>query len=439
MKIVYQRVGVKALFYSLIEYIFMISVVLSFRTPFAASLQGEYYLNEITAILSVILLVSEISRSKIKYNLFTRWAFIFLLYYAIMLLYISTGGMGNGVKKFAAKFLVLLPILSLTFALYLDEHKIINLLKKYSSVMSIIAVISLFFWLFGSVLHVVHPTGSFYAQWGTPYYYPSYYNLYFERQHGTVFGVKINRNMGMFLEGPMYSSCLVIAIAIELFLTEDLKFDDDIDIKRRHSHSLKQLLYPKTLILIIALITTLTTTGYIMLVFMIFLSFLINEPKNRQIKILKYFLTAFAAVAAFYLAYMIFLNKSTSMSWKTRMDDYIAGFTVWKQSFLWGVGFNNWSVVKSYMSLFRRDNLGFSNGIFTVLVEGGILLMSVYIFPIITCIYNALKQNKLGLAAFTVVVIIEFVVAVIHYEFLMMLMLALFYAFTICSMGKRAQ
>lgn len=119
------------------------------------------------------------------------------------------------------------------------------------------------------------------------------------------------------------------------------------------------------------------------------------------------------------------------------MDDYAAGFTVWKKSFLWGVGFSNWDVIKSYMSLFRRDNLGFSNGIFVVLVEGGLLLLSVYIFPIITCIYNALKQNKLGLAAFTVVVIIEFVVAVIHYEFLMMLLLALFYAVTICSMGKK--
>lgn len=439
MKIVYQRVGAKAVFYGLIEYIFIIFVILSFRTPFALAVQRDYYLNEITAILSVILLISEISRTKIKYTLLTRWVFVFSIYYVVTLLYIFTGGIENGVLPFIAKFLILLPALSLTLALYFDEHKIIDLLKKYCNIMCIIAVISLFFWLFGSILHIIHPTGSFNAYWGTAYSYPSYFNLYFERQYDTVFDIRINRNMGMFLEGPMYSSCLVIAIAIKLFLTEDLRYYDDNDIKRRHSRSLKQLLYPKTLILIIALITTLTTTGYIMLIFMIILTALINKHKNRQIKKLKYISTAFAAVAAFYLAHMIFLNKSTSMSWETRMDDYAAGFTVWKKSFLWGVGFSNWDVIKSYMSLFRRDNLGFSNGIFVVLVEGGLLLLSVYIFPIITCIYNALKQNKLGLAAFTVVVIIEFVVAVIHYEFLMMLLLALFYAVTICSMGKRIQ
>ena len=437
MKIVSHKVGAKAVFYGLIEYVFIIFVILSFRTPFALAIQRDYYLNEITAILSVVLLISEISRAKIKYTLFARWVFIFSLYYIVTLLYIFTGGIENGILPFITKFLILLPALSLTFSIYFYEDKIIDLLKKYCNIMCIIAVISLFFWLFGSILHIIHPTGSFYAYWGTAYNYPSYYNLYFERQSDKIFGVRINRNMGIFTEAPMYSSCLGIAIAIELFLMEDLEYCDNFDIKYKHLHSFKQLFHPKTLILILTLLTTLTTTGYIMLIFMAFLAFLINVPKNRQIKILKYIITMIVAAAAFYFAYVIFLNKSTSMSWKTRMDDYAAGFTVWKNSFLWGVGFNNWSVVRSFMSSFRQSNLGFSNGIFTVLVEGGILLLSVYVFPIFTCIYNALRQNKLGLAAFAMVVIIEFVVAVIHYEFLMMLLLALFYAFTICSMGKK--
>ena len=125
------------------------------------------------------------------------------------------------------------------------------------------------------------------------------------------------------------------------------------------------------------------------------------------------------------------------MSWKTRSDDYAAGFRAWMHSPIWGNGFNNFDSVKYYMSSFRRDNLGFSNSLFVVLVEGGILLLSVYALPAITCIYNAIKQNKPGIAAFTTVIIIEFVAAIIQFEFLMILLLAFFYSFTIYSIGKK--
>ena len=438
MKIVCHKVSIKADFYGLIEYIFILFVILSFRTPFALAIQRNYYLNEITAILSVILFISEISKVKLKFKLFNNWLCIFIPYYIAMILFVILGGIGNGITAFIAKFLIVLPVLSLTFTMYFYEHRIIDLLKKYCNIICVIAVISLFFWLFGSVLHIIHPTGYFYALWGTPYNYPSYHNLYFERQYVTIFGIETKRNMGMFLEAPMYSSCLVIAIAIELFLTDDLKYYEDVNKKLGYSFSLKQLLRPKTLILIITLLTTFTSTGAIMLIFMIFLFILINDPKNRLIKILKYIFIVFIAVAAFYFAYMIFLDKSTSSSWMFRTDDYYAGFRSWLDSPIWGNGFGNLSAAYVYMGSFRNGNYGFSNGIFVVLVEGGVIFMSIYLLPLILCIYNTIRQKKYGMTVFTSIILIEFIVAVIHYEFLMMLLLALFYSFTIYSMGKKS-
>ncbi len=437
MKIVYHKVSAETAFYGLIEYIFILFVILSFRTPFVAAIYNNYYLNEIIALFFVVLFISELSKVKIKYVLFNKWILIFLPYYAIMLLYIIMGGIGNGLKQFMAKFLIILPALSLTFTLYFSEHKIINLLKKYSNIMCVIAFISLYFWLFGSLFHLIQPTGNFYANWGGPHNYLSYYNLYFERQYATFMGINMVRNIGMFLEGPMYSSCLVIAIALELFLSDDLKYYGDYNKNYKYLHGFNRLFHPKSLILILTLLTTLTTTGYIMLILMIFLLILINNPRNRQIRLLKYAFTIVIAVVAFYLAHIIFLNKSTSMSWKTRSDDYAAGFRAWMHSPIWGNGFNNFDSVKYYMSSFRRDNLGFSNSLFVVLVEGGILLLSVYALPAITCIYNAIKQNKPGIAAFTTVIIIEFVAAIIQFEFLMILLLAFFYSFTIYSIGKK--
>ena len=438
MKIVYHKISAENAFYGLIEYIFILFVILSFRTPFAAAAYKNYYFDEIVAILSIVLFFIEAYKVKIKYILFNKWVSVFFLYYIIMIFYIIMGGIGNGLKQFIAKFLIILPVLSLTFSLYFYEHKIINLLKKYNNIMCIIALISLYFWFFGSILHYIQPTGKIYADWGGLYNYPSYHNLYFERQFLTFMGIKVLRNMGIFLEGPMYSSCLVIAIASELFLSDDLKYYEDYNTNYKYLHNFKRLFYPKTLILILTLFTTLTTTGYIMLIVMIFLLILINNPRNQQIKLLKYVFTIFIAIIAFYLAYMIFLDKSVTMSWKTRSDDYIAGFRAWMRSPVWGNGFGNlYAVVTQYMSSFRHDNLGFSNGIFVVLIEGGLVFISIYLIPVITCMYNSIKQSKTGIAAFTVVVMIEFSVAVIHYEFLMMLMLALLYSFTIYSISKK--
>ena len=80
-----------------------------------------------------------------------------------------------------------------------------------------------------------------------------------------------------------------------------------------------------------------------------------------------------------WLAFTVFDGKMQTSSGSTRLDDFAAGFKAWSRSPWFGYGFTNTDVVKSYMSAFRADNLGFSNSLFQTLVMGGVFWLTPYI------------------------------------------------------------
>ena len=92
-------------------------------------------------------------------------------------------------------------------------------IQYYINIMTLIGMISLFFWLFGSTLGIIKPTRLLFSNWGstpTPVY--SYYGLYFETQH--ING--IIRNSAVFTEAPMASLNVIIALVFQnLFNKKD--------------------------------------------------------------------------------------------------------------------------------------------------------------------------------------------------------------------------
>lgn len=421
----------------MLEYLFVLLVVLCFQTPYAKAITSKYYLDEFAVFTMIILFISRFFQIKLKTILINRTVLFLFIYYIVMFIYRIMSGMIYGEEAFYIKFFVVLPLLTIIFVSYYADKKIEKLITKYNNIMIIISIISLFFWVFGSLLHIISPTGKIYAYWGSAYYYPSYYGLYFERQGNVIFGIRSIRNSGIFCEAPMYSSCLVIAIASELFLLPELNANSinysSTRIKRNHI----KVFSWRVVVLIVTLISTLTTTGLVMLVLMLFLNFLRNNPRNRQIRIIKQVATLGVTICIFFIVYVILLDKSTSVSWLVRLDDYRAGFLTWIDSPIFGAGFNNLEVVQSHMSSFRRGNLGFSNALFVVLVEGGLAFLAVYFVPIFGCIKLASKQRKMGYVFFAIIIVIEFSVAVIQHELLMLMILALFYSYMIFGYGDK--
>lgn len=274
---------------------------------------------------------------------------------------------------------MLLQLIVISIYCYFVEESLDDTLKRFSNVVSLIATISLFFWVLGSLFSIIRPTGNFLLLWtGHPEYINSYFGVYFEAQRlvssANFMGMTIIRNTAIFSEAPMASFIFSLGFLFEFF-----------DSKRFFSK--------KSVVLILAIISTFSTSGYTVVVFAFILKYLflnINNKTEFQFKLMVFPLVLI--VSLIIVNYFISQKLDTS-SGITRLDDFYAGFMAWKDNLIFGNGFGNEYAYQKYMSAFRRDNLGFSNSPMLILSYGGIYLFAFYLFSAIIGIYNALKNK----------------------------------------------
>ena len=204
---------------------------------------------------------------------------------------------------------VYLLLLVVTYVWCKKADKVAGLLYKYERIIILIAGISLFFWIFGSVLKIVHPSGSIETTWsGTDdlLVLPTYYYLYFEPRGLTVIqSVSLLRNIAVFTEAPMCSFHVVVALLIELFIQRKSK-------------------RVRLFILLAALITTISMTGYICASIAFFAKYVYSKNNNhRLIKVIKYASIPLAILILAYLVRMFLSQRSNTGSGNIRIDDFI--------------------------------------------------------------------------------------------------------------------
>ena len=83
------------------------------------------------------------------------------------------------------------------------------------------------------------------------------------------------------------------------------------------------------------------------------------------------------------------------------------------------------------MDMTYRSNTGMSNSIFQVLSQGGLLLFSIYLIPLVFEVIDALRGGKYDSVAFFSIVVLEFVFTIFGFNFLMLILLAFAYAMII--------
>lgn len=76
------------------------------------------------------------------------------------------------------------------------------------------------------------------------------------------------------------------------------------------------------------------------------------------------------------------------------------------------------------MSSFRSDNLGFSNSLFSVLAEGGIMLFILYLVPFIVLIAKIFEQKNNQVAYWGFGIIILFITTIFQDRCIMILILS---------------
>ena len=196
-----------------------------------------------------------------------------------------------------------------------------------------------------------------------------------------------------------------IALLIELFLKKEYKIS-------------------KCIILAVGIISTFSSTGLILLVLALTIKYILISPKMKIFKLIKIITIPIIIVIAILASEYILMDKLSSLSGSTRLDDFRAGWKAWSNSLLFGNGYNA-SLVK-YMSSFRLNNTGFSNSPMLILAYGGIYMLSPYIYCIIFGFWNNLKQKKYFYVCFVAFFVYLFTATVVPYQALTMYILAFF-------------
>lgn len=297
-------------------------------------------------------------------------------------------------------FYLILIILFSIFLLQIDDIRLVW--SAFINVVVISAVISLFFYCFGTLLPVIQETGRTAIEWGVwdTSSVRTFYNLYYEAQFvETSTGGMLPRNCGVFSEAPMYNFVLCTALGAELFVS-------------KHTHMWK------TIIIIFAIFSTLSTTGYIFIVaaVLLYVANIIFSQKGITVhKIAFLALTLMGFVIIVGIMFQKISSVSGAGSVNVRTDHLISCFKAWAESPIIGVGYQNQEAVLE----FAKYKQGLSVGMAYLFATGGVLLGGALMIPYLMNGLWALKKRVYDEFFFeTLFLILYFFTAVTTYPIL---------------------
>ena len=294
------------------------------------------------------------------------------------------------------QWLIRISTLLLYFIVCQDNR--LSLLTAYKNIMVFIAIESLFFWLCGSLLGIIEHTGYLYSTWTANEneisVCPSYYGIYFETQRTNSFdNTGLVRNTAIFTEAPMASMNFSIALLAEYLLK-------------------KKPYMPFVLVLCLAIFSTVSTTGYMVLLLLLIFKLIMYPVRTSFWKIAKIFGLPIATMIIAAVGIYVLADKQDTMSLLLRVDDFIVGYSTWIESPLFGWGAGNTYALEQHMDFWRAKQTGFSNSVFMILAQGGIYLGLPYIVSAIYVIANTHKIKAYKALCFMLIYLIMLSVTV---------------------------
>lgn len=390
------------------EYIFVLAIVIDNGTQYV------HLINFPTAhtILFIILFVSGmgiIFSSEIKFSSLNNASLIILfliLYFSIYLIFQKIGRID------ALKYILVLLIITLVIRTCYEKRNI-RLFSIYVNIITIIAAVSLFFWIFGSLLNIIHPSGSVLSTWtgqNDVKSVPSFWGIYFQPQMTLFTGWNIGnfaRNSAIYVESPIASLNFCLALGANLFL-------------EKKSSKIKNV------ILILAILSTTSAMGFLILLLCLIGKVLLSKNKMQIISFLKIFTIPFLMIVAILLGVIIFNQKMSVNSGFLRLDDFLAGFKAWLVHPIFGSGIENAQLIFENMSLSRitASQFGISNSIAIILAEGGLYVGIVYIFCFVMSTITFLKNKNYNYLLFCLIFFMVFCNNPIPFTYLTFLILA---------------
>ncbi len=346
-------------------YLLTIVVILQCYSLLSMIIPNKYF----CIIINILLIGLIVCELKIKRNI--RIEMLLVCYLALTALLFISGYYRN----FEFLLSVYLPF-PLFLLFIMNTNSLEWFMEAFTNIIFIICILSLIFFVFGSLMGIIKPTGYYpYTEigWGKNNY-SDFYHLYCEGQTVVALGYSGVRNISMFVEGPMLTYVIGFAMYYELFF--------------------RSLGFRKSFIgvFIITIATSFSTTGILIVIFLMYMKFYDFVKKN---KFIKYLIVPIVICIVGYSLFFVVEDKFTSnvYSASARTDDILASFKCFFSNFFNGVGYQNMDAIESYR-LFKRSNAGLSTGVGAILAYGGLLWGSWYIVPFIVAIANYIRKPE---------------------------------------------
>ena len=299
------------------------------------------------------------------------------------------------------------------FSTNMSRTKIEQILVYYENIVLIISAVSLVLYLAGTVLSLVSPSNVLSATsvgWAD-FNYASYHGIYFEGQRTYIFGKTITRNIGIFLEAPVFAYVLITALYIELFM-------------RKNARKIPFI------ILLATIVTTFSSTAIAISLILMFAFYYWNYMKHSWLKLL----VPIFAILVSYAAITVVLDKLAigNDSGAARLNDFMSCWIAFAANPLIGIGFNNVSGVNPYRIL--KIGTGMSSGIPYVFANGGIVHGLIYIVPAFIGVINMIARKRYlepRFIGFVVVQTVLLTVIVTEYTLLAQFLLSISWLFIV--------
>ena len=337
---------------------------------------------------------------------------LFSIYFSIYIFFQSN------YRPLTIQLMIVFMILLFYYQFYEKDNKIPTLFLYYKDIIFVLAAISFVLWLSGSVLHILPPYSRTFTTWssdGSEKRIINYYYLYFECQASSVDGVLANsfaRNTSIFTEGPMASFHYSLAFLIEVLFAPN---------KKKY----------KIVLLFVSIVTSLSSTGWIVLVMFFFLMYMLRKAKSDFQKLLKIGMCVLLAIGALVAIILLVLIKSDTGSGKLRVDDYIVCVKAWMDHPIFGIGIGNNVDLIQYMDFWRLAvGTGLSNSPGQILANGGLWIFTLYLYAIVRAVYLSIKNKDKNTFVFIALFSFMFLVTVLSYNYM------IFYIFIWFGAGK---
>lgn len=400
--------GLTALLRNILEYLLVICLILNGNSVWMNIKSSRDWLGKVLQILVIFLMLALLLTYRFKKSCIKNACLILggIIGYLLILEIVNLRN-----TKGLVGFAVMCAAIMAFSYLYQSVGGLECIIYKYEDIVIMIAVVSVFFWILGSVLRIIPISGHVLYDWtanGLDRQINKYWGIYYETQWTYLPGYgDLIRNTAIFTEAPMCSLHFSVALLIEVFLKEKLNFR-------------------RCVFLIFAVLTTFSTTGYLIVVITIFSTIAYSKRKNHLLQYLKVLIIPISLIIGLVASIILIQLKLDSGSGMVRLDDFVAGYKTWIGNPLFGCGFGNYDAIKNNMSVWRRSNIGFSNSIMQVLAYGGIYFGILYITPFVSGIYKTIRLKQYRKSVFIGCIFFLFVFTIIPYKFFTIMLLAYF-------------